>query len=86
MKETKYPIYLKLEAMNTWYHILNDHSFLEIKSLADYYFISEFSDDILPMRNHISDLILGDGVEIISEFKFRSEIDELKSTKQEKKF
>jgi len=86
MSEKKFPLFLKLSAMNTWYKILNDHTFLEVKSLGSYYSISEFSDDILPMRNHIQDLIEGDGIELISNEDFQTHLDKLSSDKELRRF
>ncbi len=74
-----HPIYIKLRSTNSWFRITDDHSFTEVKTLGNYYSITEFSDDILPMRNHILDLIEGEGTEKISESEFSEHLDQLKT-------
>ncbi|MFK7758048.1 MAG: hypothetical protein AB8B53_14050 [Flavobacteriales bacterium] len=82
----QYPIYLQFSATNTWYHILNDHTFIEVKTLGNTYSASKYSDDILPMRNHISDLIVHDGTKSISEQEFNDYLAKLKSEKSLRDF
>jgi len=82
----EYPIYLKLSTTKTWYIIKNDHSFTEFKTLGKYYSISDFSDDIMPMRNHISDLISNDKAEIKTEDDYSKALEMIKTTHTEKAF
>ena len=86
MSLKKFPIFLQLTAMKTWCKVINDHSFIEVKTLGVYFSITEYSDDILPMRNHIMDLIEGQGVEIVSEEKFNAYLKKLKKQKTLRKF
>ncbi len=81
-----FPKYLKLGTTNTWYKITDDHSFMEVKTLGGFYSISEFSDDILPMRNHISDLIEHDGTQEVSELEFQNYLEALSLEKKLKAF
>jgi len=77
----EFPIYLKVSDTNTLYKITNDHSFTEIKTLGDFYFVNEISDDILPMRNYIMDLVEGEGVEKVLEEEFDVEFEKIKLEK-----
>ncbi len=72
--------------MNTWYEVKNDHSFTEVKTLGVYFSITEYSDDIMPMRNHIMDLIEGEGVEEVSEETFNMHLKQLEVEKTIKEF
>lgn len=78
----EYPIFLFVESINTLYKITNDHSFTEIKTLGKYYMINEVSDDILPMRIHISDLLESEVSLVISEEKFAEKLAEIESEKE----
>lgn len=72
--------------MNTWLLISDDHSFKEVKSLGNYYSVSEYSDDILPMRTHISDLINGTGVDTVTELEFNSNLEKVMAEKELREF
>ena len=72
--------------MSTWYEVKNDHSFTEVKTLGGFFFITEYSDDIMPMRNHIMDLIEGKGVEEVSEKSFYDYLEKLKQEKTLREF
>ncbi len=86
MSQKQFPLFLQLTAMNTWYKLINDHSFTEVKTLGSYFSITEYSDDILPMRNHIIDLIEGQGVEIVSEETFNAYLEKLEKEKTLREF
>ncbi len=86
MEQRKYPIYLHIASTGALYKIENDHSFIEIKTLGRHYFINSFSADILPMRNHISDLIEGDGSLEVNQDEYFLKLEKLKQDKTEKTF
>ncbi len=82
----KYPIFLTISGIQTLYKITDDHSFTEIKTLGKYYMIHEISDDILPMRVHISDLLESEDSAVISEEKFKELFNEIKNKKVFREF
>ena len=81
MQSPTYPIFLQFDAIHTWYKIINDHSFIEVKTLGSYYFLCEYSDDIMPMHNHISDLIKQEETKEVSEQTYQDYLDYLKLEK-----
>jgi len=82
----EYPIYLTVSSIKTIYKITNDHSFTEVKTLGSYYMVNEISDDILPMRIHISDLLESEAAEVISEEEFLRLLNKLKKEKDLREF
>lgn len=86
MSQKQFPLFLKFTAMSTWYEIKNDHSFNEVKILGGFFSITEYSNDIMPMRNHIMDLIEVEGVEEVSEKSFNDHLEKLKQEKTLREF
>ncbi len=82
----KYPFYLKLTSTNTWFRISDDHTFTEVKTLGDFYSVQTFSDDILPMRNHISDLAESEFSEMVTEISFNEHLAQLEKNKTKREF
>jgi len=77
-----YPIFLRLKKTSTFYKITSDHSFRELKTLGGFYFVNEFSDDILPMRNHILDLLNSPEALKISETEYLETLKEIEKSKE----